>query len=62
MIDDNTIKVQCRKCETVFVAVQLPIDVMQLGKKMKAASCPQCFTSAWKADLYTGGKTNERTK
>lgn len=58
----DNIKLQCRKCETVFVAVELPIDVMKLVKKVKQSCCPNCFESASKSNIYTGGNNGEKDR
>jgi len=51
----KNLKVECHKCKTVFVAVRLPIDVMELEERLAAASCPNCSESASKSNIYTGG-------
>ena len=56
---DNTIKIICRKCETVFVAAKLPMDVSQLAAGIKKSSCPNCGDSALKGHIWTGEKKHD---
>jgi hypothetical protein len=51
----KALRIECHKCKTVFVAAELPIDVMTLAKKVLQSSCPNCFESASKSNIYTGG-------
>jgi hypothetical protein len=44
----------CSKCDCVWTVCQLPIDVNELVKATKNASCPECGNK--KPLIYTGGK------
>lgn len=52
----DKLKLQCRKCETVFEIGEMPLDATKLVQKIKRSSCPTCKEGGWKSYLYTGKK------
>lgn len=49
----DAIRIKCKKCETIFAACKLPLDVYELVAQVQASKCPVCGTSGRKSYLYT---------
>jgi hypothetical protein len=58
----NALRIECHKCKTVFAVAELPIDVLALAKKVKQSFCPNCFESALKSNIYTGGDYGKKDR
>lgn len=50
------LQLQCRGCDTVYEVCDLPINVFEIVKHIRAAKCPTCAKSSSKADVYVGEK------
>ena len=55
---EGMMRLQCRKCETVYEVCNLPMDLFEVVKKMKSAKCPECNQGGKMASIYMG-KQNE---
>jgi RNase P subunit RPR2 len=61
-MSSNNLRLECRKCKTIYVACSLPIDVMSLSDEIKKAVCPQCGTTGYKSYIYMGGEDEQGTE
>lgn len=57
-MSEGMMRLQCRKCETVYEVCDLPTDIFEVVKKIKSAKCPECDQSSKTAYIYMG-KDNE---
>ena len=53
-MSEGMMRLQCRKCETVYEVCDLPMDIYEVVKKIKSANCPECNQSSKTASIYYG--------
>jgi len=58
MKTEGMMRLQCKKCDTVYEVCDLPMDIYEVVKKIKSAKCPECNQSSKTASIYMG-KQNE---
>lgn len=46
--------VQCRGCDKIYEVCNLPMDVFEVVRRVKAAKCPRCDQSGKLASIYMG--------
>ena len=55
-MSEGRMRLQCRGCDTIYDVCDMPMDVLEVVKHVKAAKCPTCDKGSNKADIYVGGK------
>ena len=53
-MSEGRMRLQCRGCDTIYEVCNLPMDVFEVVKHIRAAKCPTCDKSSSKADIYVG--------
>ena len=53
-MSEGKMRLQCRACDKVYEVCDLPMDVFEVVRKIKAARCPRCDQSGKMASIYMG--------